>query len=137
MPVPAPKPAPEPARATSRSRKSVGSATNTAAASDKGTKAARAAKSSVWSGSERQALYKVQGEVDISAPDFWEQVSEGLADVGLERSADECQLQWFAVSAVLCCVWCVGYLMRLILTFGETWLHSDGSRSSSEEEKQR
>jgi len=95
-PEPAPTPVPAPARAASRSRKSAGSTAGPATTASKG---AKAAKSSVWSGSEMQALYKVQGLVDISAPDFWELVSEGLGDVNLHRTAEECQQRWFAVSS--------------------------------------
>lgn len=43
------------------------------------------------------ALYAAQGRTDISAPDFWELVAEGVAEVGFDRTAEECQQQWFVV----------------------------------------
>eukprot|EP01032_Pedospumella_encystans_P012964 gene12964-14957_t len=92
------------ARATA-SRKSLSTTSTTGTNSTAGTaastltapnrKAATTVKSTAWSTSEVMALYAAQGRTDISAPDFWELVAEGVAEVGFDRTAEECQQQWF------------------------------------------
>ncbi len=80
------------------SRKSLSTtSTSTSVAPTRKVAATTTTKSTAWSTSEVMALYAAQGRADISAPDFWELVAEGVAEVGFDRTAEECQQQWFVV----------------------------------------
>lgn len=56
---------------------------------------------SAWQPKEIIALYSVQGRVDISAPDFWDIVSDELAEMGVFRTSEECNQRWFEVRSKL------------------------------------
>lgn len=53
---------------------------------------------SAWQPRETIALYSVQSRVDVTAPDFWDIVSDDLAEMDVFRTAEECQQRWFEVS---------------------------------------
>jgi hypothetical protein len=50
-----------------------------------------------WTPAGMVALFNVQGKIDLHAPNFWELVSEAMADMGFEKTAQECQQKWFQV----------------------------------------
>ena len=55
------------------------------------------ADSSGWTPAQKVALYSVQSRIDVRASDFWEQVSDALGELGIEKTSTECSVKWFEV----------------------------------------
>jgi hypothetical protein len=50
-----------------------------------------------WTPAGMVALFNVQGKISLHAPNFWDLVSDAMADMGFEKTAQECQQKWFQV----------------------------------------
>ena len=48
-----------------------------------------------WEPSELSILYRVHAVTDPTAPDFWALVSAGIKEMGVIKSAEACQDQWY------------------------------------------
>lgn len=51
-----------------------------------------------WLPQEFAALYTAYGKTEVTAPDFWYQISNELNRLGIKKSVKECQDRWFQVS---------------------------------------
>jgi hypothetical protein len=74
-----------------------------------------------WKSHEHVALYKIFSETPLMEPNFWDVVSRRLKEKGVQRSAKECEEQWYKVtqnkilslSAFLSCSFCFFLIIAL------------------------
>ena len=51
-----------------------------------------------WTALEKVALYALHSKTDLSTPNFWQVISQKLQERGFDRSAKECEDQWYKVN---------------------------------------